>query len=32
MDEVGKTMMACKGNIKFYWDNKDHLLNGMRAK
>ena len=31
MDEVGKTMMACKGNIKFYWDNKDQLLNGMRA-
>ena len=31
MDEVGKTMMACKGNIKFYWDNKDQLLGGMRA-
>ncbi len=31
MDEVGKTMMACKSNIKFYWDNKDQLLNGMRA-
>jgi spermidine/putrescine transport system substrate-binding protein len=31
MDEVGKTMVACKGNIKFYWDNKDQLLNGMRA-
>jgi spermidine/putrescine transport system substrate-binding protein len=31
MDEVGKTMIACKGNIKFYWDNKDQLLNGMRA-
>lgn len=31
MDDVGKTMMACKGNIKFYWDNKDQLLNGMRA-
>ena len=31
MDEVGKTMMACKGNVKFYWDNKDQLLNGMRA-
>ena len=31
MDEVGKTMIACKGNLKFYWDNKDQLLNGMRA-
>lgn len=31
MDEVGKTMMACKSNIKFYWDNKDQLLNGMRT-
>ena len=31
MDEVGKTMIACKGNLKFFWDNKDQLLNGMRA-
>ncbi len=31
MEEVGKTMIACKGNVKFYWDNKDQLLNGMRA-
>lgn len=31
MDEVGKTMIACKSNIKFYWDNKDQLLNGMRT-
>ncbi len=31
MDDVGKTMMACKSNVKFYWDNKDQLLNGMRA-
>jgi spermidine/putrescine transport system substrate-binding protein len=31
MDEVGKTMAACKGNLKFFWDNKDQLLNGMRA-
>ncbi|NML87377.1 extracellular solute-binding protein [Polaromonas sp.] len=31
MDEVGKTMVACKSNIRFYWDNKDQLLNGMRA-
>ena len=31
MDEVGKTLIACKPNVKFYWDNKDQLLNGMRA-
>jgi spermidine/putrescine transport system substrate-binding protein len=31
MDEVGKTMIACKTNVKFYWDNKDQLLNGMRT-
>jgi spermidine/putrescine transport system substrate-binding protein len=31
MEEVGKTMAACKGNLKFFWDNKDQLLNGMRA-
>ncbi len=31
MDEVGKTVTACKGNFKFFWDNKDQLLNGMRS-
>ena len=31
MEEVGKTLTACKANVKFYWDNKDQLLNGMRA-
>ena len=31
MEEVGKTMIACKGNLKFFWDNKDQLLNGMRT-
>jgi len=31
MDEVGKTVIACKGNLKFFWDNKDQLLNGMRT-
>ena len=31
MEEVGKTLIACKPNVKFYWDNKDQLLNGMRA-
>ena len=29
MDNVGKTLAACKGNLKFFWDNKDQLLNGM---
>jgi spermidine/putrescine transport system substrate-binding protein len=31
MDEVGQTLIACKGNLKFFWDNKDQLLNGMRT-
>src|SRR3979411_767985 len=31
MDEVGKTLAACKRNIKFFWDNKDQLLNGART-
>lgn len=31
MDEVGKTLIACKGNVKFYWDNKDQLINGLRT-
>ncbi len=31
MDEVGNTLTACKGNLKFFWDNKDQLLNGMRT-
>ncbi len=31
MDEVGKTLAACKPNLKLFWDNKDQLLNGMRA-
>lgn len=31
MEDVGKQLAACKGNLKFFWDNKDQLLNGMRA-
>ena len=31
MNDVGKNLIACKSNIKFYWDNKDQLLNGMRT-
>src|SRR5437667_9785998 len=31
MDDVGKTLAACKVDLKFFWDNKDQLLNGMRA-
>jgi spermidine/putrescine transport system substrate-binding protein len=31
MDETGKTLADCKGNLKFFWDNKDQLLNGMRT-
>jgi len=31
MDEVGRTMVACKANLKFFYDNKDQLLNGIRS-
>jgi spermidine/putrescine transport system substrate-binding protein len=31
MEETGKQLAACKGNLKFFWDNKDQLLNGMRT-
>jgi spermidine/putrescine transport system substrate-binding protein len=31
MDEVGKTLSACKANFRFFYDNKDQLLNGMRS-
>jgi spermidine/putrescine transport system substrate-binding protein len=31
MEDVGKTLTACKPNVRFYWDNKDQLLNSMRA-
>jgi spermidine/putrescine transport system substrate-binding protein len=31
MDEVGKTLAACKANLRFFWDNKDQLLNAMRS-
>ncbi len=31
MDDVGKKLAACKAELKFFWDNKDQLLNGMRS-
>ena len=31
MDEMGKKLVVCKANVRFFWDNKDQLLNGMRA-
>jgi len=31
MDSVGKTLAACKANVRFFFDNKDQLLNGMRS-
>ena len=31
MEQVGKTLSACKVNFRFFYDNKDQLLNGMRA-
>jgi spermidine/putrescine transport system substrate-binding protein len=31
MDQVGATLIACKSNFKFFYDNKDQLLNGIRS-
>jgi spermidine/putrescine transport system substrate-binding protein len=31
MDQVGATLIACKPNFKFFYDNKDQLLNAIRA-
>ena len=31
MDQVGDTLIACKDNFKFFFDNKDQLLNGFRS-
>jgi spermidine/putrescine transport system substrate-binding protein len=31
MDEVGKKLIDCKKNVKFYWDGKDQLLAGLRT-
>jgi spermidine/putrescine transport system substrate-binding protein len=31
MQEVGKTLTACKANFRFFYDNKDQLINGVRS-
>jgi len=31
MDRVGDELIACKPNFKFFFDNKDQLLNGIRS-
>jgi spermidine/putrescine transport system substrate-binding protein len=31
MDQVGAKIIACKANFKFFYDNKDQLLNGIRS-
>jgi spermidine/putrescine transport system substrate-binding protein len=31
MEQVGRTLIACKGNFRFFYDNKDQLLNGVRS-
>ena len=31
MDQVGATLIDCKANFKFFYDNKDQLLNGIRS-
>jgi len=31
MESVGKTLSSCATNVRFFFDNKDQLLNGMRS-
>jgi len=31
MESVGSTLAACKTNVRFFFDNKDQLLNGIRS-
>ena len=31
MEQIGRTLSACKVNFRFFYDNKDQLLNGVRA-
>lgn len=31
MDEVGRKMTECKKNVRFFFDNKDQLINGIRT-
>jgi spermidine/putrescine transport system substrate-binding protein len=31
MQQVGRTLAACKANFRFFYDNKDQLLNGVRS-
>ena len=31
MEEVGRTLIACKPNFRFFFDNKDQALNGVRS-
>jgi len=32
MDQVGAVLIACKPNFKFFYDNKDQLLNGFPVR
>ena len=31
MENVGRTLIACKPNFRFFFDNKDQALNGIRS-
>jgi spermidine/putrescine transport system substrate-binding protein len=31
MEDVGRMLSACKSNVRFFFDNRDQLLNGMRS-
>jgi spermidine/putrescine transport system substrate-binding protein len=32
MESVGRTLSACAANVRFFFDNKDQLLNGLRSE
>lgn len=31
MGEVGRALAACKSNVRYFFDNRDQLLNGLRS-
>lgn len=31
MEQVGRKLSECKSNVRFFFDNRDQLLNGMRS-
>ena len=31
MEEVGRTLAACKSDVRYFFDNRDQVLNGLRS-